>query len=340
MWYGATLAFEGQLSSGTLVLFITLSSQFANAVNNISTFYSSLREAVGASEKVKSNAQRNFLRKLYSFLKVFELLDMRPNIPIEGGMLLPPGEGVVRFDKVFFSYPSRKDATVLRDISFTLTPGKITAIVGKSGSGKSTTVQLIMRFYDCNQGTIFYNDVDLRELDPSMYRKEIGYVTQEPTLISASVRENILYGVMESENVAEDVVIAASKLANCHDFIMAFKDGYDTQVGERGVQLSGGQRARIAVARALVTKPRLLILDEATANLDTESEHLVTEAIERAMENRTVLVIAHRLSTVKNADTILVYKEGEIVERGKHEELLENKQGVYHKLIKRQLQKE
>merc|ERR1711991_1146106 len=169
-----------------------------------------------------------------------------------------------------------------------------------------------------------------------MGRRKIGYVKQEPTLFSQSIRDNILFGIEFPENITDEQIFAAAKAANCHDFIMEFKDGYDTQVGERGVQLSGGQRARVAVARALILNPSILLLDEATAALDAESEHLVTQAIERAMTDRTVLVIAHRLSTVKNADQVLVLDKGHIVEQGNHESPLE-KGGVYADLIKRQL---
>jgi len=319
VWYGATLIGEGELNIEDLVSFMLYSITIAASVASLSNVYGTIMQAVGASHRV------------------FELLDQKPQIPIQGGQDLAPGDGVIQFDNVRFHYPSRKDADVLKGISFQLRPDHITALVGKSGSGKSTIVQLIERFYDPTYGRITHNDVDLKELDVSKYRKIMGYVKQEPTLFNATIKQNILFGLENEDSVTEAELHEAGRQANCHDFIMEFEDGYETEVGERGVQLSGGQRARVAVARALILNPKVLLLDEATAALDSESEYLVTQAIERAMVGRTVLVIAHRLSTVRNAHQVLVMEHGEIVEKGTHDSLLAQK-GVYADLVKRQLE--
>lgn len=318
IWYGYTLIEAQELDLASLIAFMLYSITIAASVAMLSNVFGTIMQAVGASARV------------------FQLMDQVPEIPIAGGMDLPVGDGVISFDNVSFHYPSRKEANVLQGVSFQLRPGRITALVGKSGSGKSTIVQLIERFYDPSDGRISFDGVDLRDLDPALYRRNIGYVKQEPTLFSATVKENILFGVEDPSSVSDEQLHAAAKAANCHDFIMEFAKGYDTEVGERGVQLSGGQRARVAVARALILNPKILLLDEATAALDAESEHLVTQAIERAMQDRTVLVIAHRLSTVKNADQVLVMSNGKIVETGTHSSLLAQ-DGVYASLIKRQL---
>lgn len=216
----------------------------------------------------------------------------------------------------------------------TLSPGKVVALVGSSGGGKSTVVSLIERYYDPNSGSITLDGENIKNLNPAWYRRQIGYVSQEPILFATSIRENIKFG---NENVTDEQIFAAAKLANAHEFITSFEEGYDTLVGERGVRLSGGQKQRIAIARALVLDPTILLLDDATSALDAESEHLVQQAIDRAMQNRAVLVIAHRLSTVQNADLVVVISKGKIIEQGKHEELLA-KGGVYKQLVKRQLQ--
>jgi len=203
---------------------------------------------------------------------------------------------------VSFRYPTR-DALVLSNINLTLKPGKVVALVGPSGGGKSTIVSLLERYYDPEMGTIFLDGVDIRSLCPHWYRKHIGIVSQEPILFAKSIFANICFGV---ESASDEQVQAVSKAANAHGFISEFSEGYQTQVGERGVKLSGGQKQRIAIARALLLDPKMLLLDEATSALDAESERLVQDAIDRAMTNRTVLVIAHRLSTVRNADLVVV----------------------------------
>jgi ATP-binding cassette subfamily B protein len=240
--------------------------------------------------------------------------------------------GKITFTGVDFAYPTRPDAPVLRGVDLTLDPGKILALVGPSGGGKSTVSQLIARFYDPQAGVIALDGVDLRDLDPAWLRERIGTVAQEPVLFAATIAENIRYG---RPGATDAEVESAARASNAHGFITGFPEGYQTMVGERGVRLSGGQKQRIAIARALLKDPRILILDEATSALDSESEHLVQEALERLMQGRTVLVIAHRLSTVKDADRVAVIEGGRVVESGRHEDLLALG-GVYHRLVERQ----
>lgn len=212
-------------------------------------------------------------------------------------------------------------------------PGQVVALVGPSGGGKSTVVKLIEYFYNLTSGRILLGGRDLRELDPSWFRKHISLVNQEPVLFACSIKDNICYG---KEDATQLEIEEAAKQANAHDFITAFEEGYDTMVGERGVRLSGGQKQRIAIARALLLNPDILLLDEATSALDAESEHLVKEAIDRAMKGRTVIVIAHRLSTVRNASKVIVIEKGSLVEQGTHDELIAAN-GIYKQLVIRQL---
>ena len=318
IWYGSRLIQLKELNVGTLISFMLYSITIGASMAMLSGVFGTIMQGLGAS------------------IRVFELLDQKPHIPIEGGLPMMEGDAVLSLENVHFHYPSRPDSDVLKGVSFTLRPNHITALVGKSGSGKSTIVQLLERFYDPTLGRILHNGIDLRDLDPALFRRSIGYVKQEPTLFSASIKENILFGVEDPTIITEEMLHEICRQSNCHDFIMEFEEGYATMVGERGVQLSGGQRSRVAVARALILNPKILLLDEATAALDAESEYLVTQAIERAMQGRTVLVIAHRLSTVKNATEILVMSKGSIVEKGTHDELL-SQHGVYAELVKRQL---
>jgi len=264
--------------------------------------------------------------------RVFELLDRRPAILPSGGHELPSLRGAIEFAKVSFSYPSRPEAGVLRSLSLEVAPGEVVALVGSSGAGKSTLAALLMRFYDPVEGAIRVDGHDLRDLEPSWLRRQIGTVAQEPILFSCSIADNIRYG---RPGASDEEIVAAAKIANAHSFVSEFPEGYQTLVGERGIQLSGGQKQRVAIARAVLKDPRILILDEATSALDSESEHLVKEALERLMRGRTTLVIAHRLSTVLGADRVVVIDGGGIVQEGTHQALMAE-EGLYKRLVERQ----
>ncbi|MDP2439609.1 MAG: ABC transporter ATP-binding protein [archaeon] len=240
--------------------------------------------------------------------------------------------GSVEFQDVHFAYPSRADHPVLNGISFRADPGRIVALVGASGGGKSTILQLLLRFYDPSSGSVLVNGVDITAYNLPSLRDALGLVSQEPVLFSGSILENIRYGRLEATDAE---IRAAARAANAHDFIANFESGYDTLVGERGAQLSGGQKQRVAIARAILKDPKILLLDEATSALDAESEHLVQDALNRLMEHRTTIVIAHRLSTIQNAHLICVLNGGQIVEMGAHDQLMEQK-GAYFKLIQKQ----
>jgi len=234
---------------------------------------------------------------------------------------------------VAFSYPSRMVTQVLQGLGFEVKSGKTLALVGQSGCGKSTVVNLIERFYDPQSGNIQADDFDIRTINVPFLRNQISLVSQEPVLFDCSIRDNIAYGV--EGGITYERIQQVAKLANIHDFVLKLPQGYDTRVGEKGVQLSGGQKQRVAIARALVRDPKILLLDEATSALDAESEKVVQDALDKAREGRTCIIIAHRLSTVQTADCIGVIKHGKIVELGTHAELVAKK-GVYYKLTKKQ----
>ncbi|XP_019619825.1 PREDICTED: ABC transporter B family member 1-like [Branchiostoma belcheri] len=320
LWYGAKLVIMEKehpgtgLTIGSLTGFMMYTLNVAMAFAFISSLFGDFMQALGASERI------------------FELLDRKAEVNVSGGKVLDGLNGGIVFKNVSFTYPSRPDSEVLKEVSFSVEPGKVVALVGPSGGGKSTIVSLIERFYDPNSGTIMLGGQDLSTLDPRWFRQQISMVSQEPTLFATTIKENIAYGREASDEEVED----AARQANAHQFISEFEEGYETMVGERGVRLSGGQKQRVAIARSLIMNPAILLLDEATSALDAESEHLVQEAIDRAMKGRTVLVIAHRLSTVRNASEVVVIDKGKIVERGTHDELLQ-KGGVYKKLVLRQL---
>jgi len=238
--------------------------------------------------------------------------------------------------KTTFSYPSRPNIRVLHRLSLECPPGKSLALVGQSGSGKSTIVNLLLRFYEPTKGSIYIDGVDIKDIDISYLRSQIGLVSQEPVLFAGTIRENILYG---RPDATEDEVIEAAKKANAHKFIMAMPDKYETLIGERGVSLSGGQKQRVAIARAIVKNTKILLLDEATSALDAKSEKLVQSALERLVQNQTSFIVAHRLTTIRDAHSICVLVRGKIVEQGTHDELLD-RDGFYAKLIKHQLLEE
>ena len=313
-WYGGRLVVGGALSIGELTSFLVYTMLVAFSLGALSDLWADFNRAAGSAERV------------------FELLERPSLIPATGGQQLERVEGRVQWEQVSFAYPTRPDVPVLTDFTLGLSRGEVVALVGPSGAGKSTLSSLLYRLYDPTKGRITLDGVPLTALDPTWLRRQIGVVQQEPLLFSTTIAENIRYGRPEA-TPAE--VEEAAKLANAHTFVTAFPEKYDTLVGERGVQLSGGQKQRVAIARALLKNPKLLILDEATSALDAESEHLVREALERLMEGRTTLVIAHRLSTVKGANRVVVLDGGKVAQVGSHAELVA-KDGIYRRLVERQ----
>ncbi|MCO4762607.1 MAG: ATP-binding cassette domain-containing protein [Myxococcales bacterium] len=314
VWYGGRMVIGGGMSVGELTSFVLYTLTVAISLGALGGLWADFMRAAGAAERV------------------FSLLDRSPTIADGQGGSLSEVSGALRFSGVDFTYPSRPDIQILHNIDLQLAPGEVVALVGPSGGGKSTVGALISRLYDPDQGSVFLDDTNLRDLDPSWLRRQVGVVAQEPTLFSASVQDNIRYG---RPDATEAEVIAAATAANAHGFISEFPEGYDTRVGERGVRLSGGQKQRVAIARALLKDPRILILDEATSALDAESEHLVKEALERLMHGRTTLVIAHRLSTVRDASHVGVIDSGHLKEWGTHAELIAQG-GIYKRLVERQ----
>jgi ATP-binding cassette subfamily B protein len=314
LWYGGRLVLAGQMTLGGLTSFLVYTLFVAFSLGALSELWADFMKASGAAERV------------------FELLDRQPSMPVAGGLVPEQVEGRVEFRGVQFAYPSRRDVQVLAGLSLTLEAGEVVALVGPSGAGKSTIAALLARLYDPEGGAILLDGRPLTALDPAWLRRHVGTVAQEPLLFSASVGDNIRYG---RPGATDAEVQAAARVANAHDFISRFPEGYATRVGERGVQLSGGQRQRVAIARAVLKDPRILVLDEATSALDAESEHLVQEALERLMQGRTTLIIAHRLSTVRNADRVLVLDGGRVVQSGDHGTLM-GEQGLYRRLVERQ----
>ena len=315
LWYGGMLVINNGITLGELVAFTTYVAQLVAPVRQFGMILPAISMATASAERI------------------FEILDVMPEVSDQPDA--PPlklSRGKVRFENVSFAYG--KHAGILKDISFEASPNQVVALLGPTGSGKSTIINLIPRFYDPSSGCISIDDTNIRSVSINSLRSQIGMVLQETTLFAASIKENIGFG--KPEATSEEIEQAA-KDAQAHEFILQMQHGYDTHVGERGITLSGGQKQRLAIARALLTDPRILILDDATSSVDTETEHLIQLALERLMKNRTTFVIAHRLSTVQMADQILLLNKGRIVARGKHDELLESSplyNNIYHQQLK------
>ena len=316
IWYGARLIHQGEMSMGDLTSFLMLTIFIGASIGSIADLYAQIQKAIGATEKL------------------MEILEEDTEEHNEGEITTIL-KGAISFDKLSFNYPNRADVEVLKNISLTVAQGEQVALVGASGAGKSTITQLLMRFYQGYSGNLTINGTEITKLPLTDLRKQIAIVPQDILLFGGTIEENIAYGRPEA---TEEEIIDAAKQANANQFISDFPDGYDTLVGERGIQLSGGQRQRVAIARAILKNPKILILDEATSALDSESESLVQDALDKLMQGRTSLVIAHRLATVRNADKILVLEKGTIIETGNHEELSKIENGVYKKLSDLQFQ--
>jgi subfamily B ATP-binding cassette protein MsbA len=311
LWFGGIQVFHGVMTANELLVYAF-------------TLYSAMGPI-----KMLGDANASMQLGMVSAERLFGLLDTKPAI-VNGSRPFTGFSGHIRFEDVCFRYNREPDApNVLDHVSFEIKKGETVALIGQSGSGKSTTVDLLLRFYDVDSGRITIDGIDIREFDYKQLRRMIGVVSQEVILFNDSIEQNIAYGV--HDNISKPQIEQAAKLANAHKFIMEKPKQYDTMIGDRGIQLSGGQRQRIAIARAMVKNPELLIFDEATSALDNESEKVVQEAIDHAMENRTALVVAHRLSTVKNANKIIVMDRGKVVESGNHQTLI-NLNGTYKML--------
>ncbi|MEW6467714.1 MAG: ABC transporter transmembrane domain-containing protein [Bacteroidota bacterium] len=319
IWYVVKLKVDGVIAPEDMMSFLFYTVMVAGSIGGLPEQYAQIQRAVGATERV------------------FDLLEEgTENIDLDHKPeVLKRFAGEVEFRDVSFSYPSRKDFTVLRSVSFKALPGQTIALVGPSGSGKSTIASLILRFYDPVSGQVIIDGKNSLDYPLTELRSQMAIVPQDVLLFGGSIRENIAYGRISA---SEAEIIEAAKKANAYDFIMSFPERFETKVGERGIQLSGGQRQRIAIARAVLKDPSILILDEATSSLDSESERLVQEALEKLMVGRTSFVIAHRLSTVRNADRIVVIDKGEVRETGTHEELIRIEDGIYRSLTRLQLE--
>lgn len=314
LWYGGREVVTDHMTIGDLTQFLLYLMIVAIGVGSLGSLWGDVMAGVGASQRV------------------FEILE-KTSVPTDVGETKNKFDGKVEFKNVSFSYPTRPDLSVLKNLNFTVNPGQVIALVGGSGGGKTTISSLIPRFYDPSAGEILIDGTNIKNLKLNWIRDQIGMVSQEPVLISSTIEENIRYA---RPNATHDEVVSAAKSANAYDFIKSFPAGFETMVGERGIQLSGGQKQRVAIARAVLKNPKILILDEATSNLDTASEHLVQEALQRLMQGRTTIVIAHRLATIKDANQIFVLDHGQIVQSGTHAELSKIETGIYYQLLQRQ----
>ena len=324
VWYGGNLVLQGELAFKDLFTFIIYTGFIGGSVGGLGDMYAQIQKTIGASERI------------------LEILGEESEVSIESKVVSKKSENdklqnsnipKIIYQNVAFSYPSRPNMEVLKGISFEVKSGEKIALVGYSGAGKSTIVQLLMRYYKLSGGQILVDGKNINDYDLTDLRKNIAIVPQEVMLFGGTIYENIAYG---NPQASEKEVIEAARKANAFDFINSFPEGFQTIVGERGVKLSGGQRQRVAIARAILKNPAILILDEATSALDSESEKLVQDALDSLMQNRTTVIIAHRLATIRNVDTIYVLKEGEISESGSHDELLLVENGIYSNLVKLQ----
>uniref|UniRef100_A0A3Q2Y0M4 ATP binding cassette subfamily B member 10 n=1 Tax=Hippocampus comes TaxID=109280 RepID=A0A3Q2Y0M4_HIPCM len=317
LYKGGLLMASQHMTVGELSSFLMYTFWVGISIAGLSTFYSELMKGFGAGARL------------------WELLDRKPEFPLNEGQVLPPEQlkGRLEFCDVSFSYPTRKDAPIFRNLSLLVPAGTVMAVVGPSGSGKSTLVSLLLRLYDCDSGFVTVDGHDIRDLNPYWLRSHIGTVSQEPVLFSCSIRDNIAYGATEPDAVTTEDIYRAARVANAYDFIQAFPKGFDTVVGEKGVLLSA---LPIQLVLFLHQNPKILLLDEATSALDAENEFLVQEALERLMEGRTVVIIAHRLSTIQNANAVAVLDQHRVAECGQHTELLGNRQGLFRKLMEKQ----
>jgi ABC-type multidrug transport system fused ATPase/permease subunit len=320
IWYGSVLVAGGELSVGSLTTFILYAIFVGAAMGSFPELYANVQKAVGASERV---------------LEILHEENEAISINTDENKVKQVIKGDLRFNKVSFTYPSRPEMPILKELSFSAQAGQKIAIVGPSGAGKSTLASLILRFYEANEGEILFDEKPSTNFSLTDIRNQVAIVPQDVLLFGGSILENISYGKLSA---SKEEVIKAAKRANAHEFITSFPEGYDTLVGERGVKLSGGQRQRIAIARALLKDPAILILDEATSSLDSESERLVQEALEELMKNRTSIIIAHRLATIREADSILVLENGTILESGTHQELIQKEGGLYRYLSQLQFE--
>jgi len=312
IWYGVILVQDGLMSVGDLFTFILYSVFVGASLGGIADLYSQLQKAIGATENL---------------LEIFDEETEEDDAKEKPDQKVI--DGSIEFDHISFHYPNRPDVQVLNELSFTINAGQQVALVGPSGAGKTTITALLLKFYAVNSGSVLIDNKDINDFRLKNLRDAMAIVPQDVVLFGGSIYENILYG---QPTATKAQVEEAARKANASEFIEGFPEGYETIVGERGVQLSGGQRQRIAIARAILKDPKILILDEATSSLDSQSEHLVQNALDTLMKGRTSLVIAHRLSTIQKADKILVLQEGKLVESGSHEELFNKENGLYKDL--------
>jgi ATP-binding cassette subfamily B protein len=317
VWYGGGLVEKGEMQLSDLLTFLFYTTFIGASMSGLGDLYAQLQRTIGASERLS------------------EIMEEESEVNLDLNLNMNKIEASVSFENVKFNYPSRTDIEVLKNINLNISAGEKVALVGQSGAGKSTIVQLLMKLYPLTEGSIKVDNVDIKDIDVTELRNHIAIVPQEVMLFGGSILENIRYG---RPDATDEEIFLAAKRANAFEFISKFPEKFDTLVGERGVKLSGGQRQRVAIARAILKDPAILILDEATSALDTESEKLVQDALNDLMKDRTTIIIAHRLATIRNVDRIYVLKEGEIVEQGSHDALILKSEGIYANLVRLQFE--